>query len=81
MSIVSQLKAENIPVHSERLVCNLLAHLSIFTSKLYNRENERLNNDGGRLYSRTAIMQNKFIAEPNRILNCDWSLRSTASFE
>ena len=36
---------------------------------------------GGRLYSRTKIMQNKFIAEPSRILNCDWSLRLTVSFK
>ena len=25
-------------------------------------------------------MQNKILAEPNRILNCDWSLRLTVSF-
>ena len=30
---------------------------------------------GGRLYSRTVIMQNNFIAEPNRTLSCDWLLR------
>ena len=35
----------------------------------------------GRLYSRTVIIQNTLIAEPNRILNCDWSLRSTVNFD
>ena len=37
--------------------------------------------EGGSFYSRRVIMQNKFIAEPNRIRNCDWSLRLTLSFE
>ena len=36
---------------------------------------------GGRLFSRTVMMQNKFKAESKRILICDWSLRSTVSFE
>ena len=36
---------------------------------------------GSRLYSRTVIVQKQLIAEPSQILNCDWSLRSTVSFE
>ena len=38
------------------------------------------NNPDGRLYSRTVLMQNKFVAELNRILNCDWSLRSIRQY-
>ena len=55
-------------MNSKNFELNLLSEPEIFS--LLKRDN------GGRLYSRTVIMQDKFIAERNRILNCDRSLRS-----
>ena len=40
-----------------------------------------LNMSGDREYSRLIIMQKMFIAEPNSIHNCYWSLRSSVRFE
>ena len=72
--------------HGETLLNACIAHSNSADLLLSNNASDWLSGDfdkkeGGRLYSRPAITQNKFIAEPNLIVNCDLSLSSPASFE